>query len=154
MMKKRAKCVVALVAATCLSFIAAATDPATSQPGPASFTYSTSGHGPSIVLLHDSSPNDIDWARAARKLATRFEVTLIDISQFVDDSQGVRRLRQAISDLSIDDTHISGSAHGAEFAHRYARTHPSQCDPFILPQNSEDLEILADLINSTPFTKS
>lgn len=116
--------------------------------------HSTTGYGPSILLLHDSSKADLDWASKAKELATRFEVTLVDISKIINDSEGVQQLRKAIRELEIDDSHIAGSANGAGLAERYARSYPYQSDHFVLPQNSEDLEILADIVNSTPFTKS
>ncbi|MDQ8184869.1 alpha/beta hydrolase [Pelagicoccus sp. SDUM812002] len=116
--------------------------------------YSTIGHGPKILLLHDSSNADQDWAKTARCLASRFEVTLVDISQFLDDHQGVQLLRQAIRELEIDDSHISGSANGKAIALRYALSFPEQSNHFILPESSEDLQILADIVNSTHFSKS
>ncbi|MDQ8182827.1 hypothetical protein [Pelagicoccus sp. SDUM812005] len=116
--------------------------------------YSTIGHGPSILLLHDSSREDLDWAKAASKLATRFEVTLVDISHLLHDHQGIRQLRQTLQALQIDDRHIAGSAKGDTLALRYALSFPSRSHHFVLPQNSDDLQILADIVNSTPFTKS
>ncbi len=101
--------------------------------------YSTIGHGPSILLLHDSSREDQDWANTARTLSSCFEVTLIDISLLLQDHHGVQQLHQAIRQLEIDDSHIAGSANGNPLALRYALSYPSQSHHFILPQNSEDL---------------
>lgn len=116
--------------------------------------YSTVGHGPKILLLHDSSKTDLDWAKTAQELASKFEVTFVDISKIINDTQGVQQLRQSIRTLKIDASRIAGSAHGANFALRYALSYPDQTDHFILPQDREDLQILADIVNSTPFTKS
>lgn len=117
-------------------------------------TYSVQGHGPSILLLHDSSKGDLAWTKAARQLATRFEVTLVDVSDLISDSQAVNRLRSIISQLKLNDARIAGSETGELLAIRYALSYPQHTRSFTLPHNGEDLEILADLINSTPFTRS
>ncbi|EDY84568.1 hypothetical protein VDG1235_4199 [Verrucomicrobiia bacterium DG1235] len=153
-MKKQAKRVAAIFAAASLSLFAVTKILADQQPAQSTVTYSTTGHGPSILLLHDSSASDQAWAETARELATRFEVTLVDITELVNDSKAVKRLRQAFRELDINDTRIAGSAHAEQLALRYALSYPSQSSSFILPHTSEDLEILADLINSTPLSKS
>lgn len=129
----------------------ATSDPNETKPYP---QYSTIGHGPSILLLHDSSADDLDWAQAAQELATRFEITLVDITAYLNDSQGVQRLRQTLRELGIDDARIAGSAQAERLALRYALSYPSQSHSFTLPHNSDDLQILAELFNSTPCTKS
>ncbi|MBK1876846.1 alpha/beta fold hydrolase [Pelagicoccus mobilis] len=119
-----------------------------------SLQYSKFGHGPSILLLHSSSTSELDWAEAASELANRFEVTLVDISEYLNDSKGVQRLRSALRALDIDDRRIAGSAQAEQLALRYALSYPSQSDSFTLPHNSEDLQILADIFNSTQCTNS
>ena len=117
--------------------------------------YSTQGYGPSIVLLHDSTSEDHEWARAASKLASRFQVTLLEIGDLAADSDSVRTLRHALRHLGMDhDTRISGSANGERLATKYALTFPLETQSFILPHHSEDIKILADLLNATPSIKS
>lgn len=153
-MKSLATRAALLLAAASLSlFTILKTQGSIVEPTPA-VSYSTIGHGPSILLLHDSSYADRDWANTACDLASHFQVTLVDISKLLDDHQGIHQLRQALIDLEIDDSHISGSANGAPLAIRYALSFPGQSHHFVLPQNSEDLQILAEIVNSTPFSKS
>lgn len=116
--------------------------------------YSVYGHGPRILLLHDSSESGKNWASSARKLANRFEVTLVDVSNLIADNRAVQRLKEFVSNLELDDSHIAGALAGEQLAIRYALSYPGQSQSFTLPQSSEDLQILADLINSTPFSKS
>lgn len=112
------------------------------------------GRGPSIILLHDSSLADQDWALAAQELASAFEVTLLDISEIVSDSRAAQKLRQMIDQLGIEEVRIAGSARGEPLARRYALTFPHRTRSFTLPDNCEDLKLLAQLFTSTPLTKS
>lgn len=116
--------------------------------------YSKTGHGPSIILLHDSSQGDLAWAQSAKQLASRFEVILLDVSELVADSRAAQRLRTLINTLEVDSVRIAGSVHGQDLALRYALTFPLQSQSFTLPENCDDLSILADLVNATPITKS
>ncbi|MBD5779007.1 hypothetical protein IEN85_05845 [Pelagicoccus sp. NFK12] len=153
-MKSLATRALLLLAASGLSLFTLLKTHGTPGETDAPIPYSTIGHGPSILLLHDSSTADLDWAETARRLSTRFEVTLVDISKIIHDHQGIRQLRQTLAKLDIDDSHIAGSANGNKFALRYALSFPQESHHFVLPQNSEDLQILADIVNSTPFCKS
>lgn len=153
-MKKQATRAAALIAAASLCLLAAAKIPAAFQSSQPTPIHSTTGHGPKILLLHDSSQSDLAWTQAARELATHFEVTLLDITEIIKDSQGVQRLRQAIRELEIDDARIAGSAHAEQLALQYALSFPQQSSSFILPNTGEDLQLLADIINSTTLSKS
>lgn len=119
-----------------------------------SLPYSKSGHGPSIILLHDSSLADQQWTKAAQELAGRFEVVLLDVSEIVSDNRAALRLRKMIDSLGIREVRIAGSARAESLVLAYALTFPLQTQSFTLPHNSEDLEILALLVNATPFTRS
>lgn len=143
-----------LLAAVSIYFFAVKSTQATASDPTEHPSYSTIGHGPSILLLHDSSNADLDWAKAAKELASQFEVTLIDITSYLNDTKGVQRLRQTLRELNIDDTRIAGSAQAEQLALRYSLSYPSQSNSFTLPHNSEDLELLADIFNSTSCTKS
>jgi len=153
-MKTHAFKALCLLAAMGIYFFAVKSTQATAGDASHKLSYSTIGHGPSILLLHDSSAPDLDWAKAARELATRFEVTLVDITNYLNDNKGVQHLGQALRELNIDDARIAGSAQAEPLALRYSLSYPSRSYSFKLPHNSEDLEILADIFNSTPYTKS
>lgn len=128
--------------------------PGLPQPCSESLPYSKSGHGPSIVLLHDSSLADQRWTKAAQELAGRFEVVLLDVSDIASDSRAAQQLRKMLDELGIQEVRIAGSARAESLVLTYALTFPLQTQSFTLPHNSEDLEILAQLVNSTPLTRS
>ncbi len=153
-MKSLALRVALLLAAIGLTFFTILKTQGQAEEFTSDVPYSTIGHGPKILLLHDSSNEDKDWANAARNLASHFEVTLVDISKIITNGKNVEALHQFLSQLEIDDSHIAGSANGAILAQSYALSYPNHSDSFILPKTSEDLQILADIVNSTPFTKS
>lgn len=153
-MKSLAIRAAALLAAATISYFAIAQNQEEIAAVNETISYSTTGCGPKILLLHDSSSQDRAWAKAASKLASHFEVTLLDITLFLNENDGLRQLRQTIRELNIDDTHISGTAQAEHIIQRYALSYPNQTDTFILPHNCEDLETLAILFNSTNSSKS
>lgn len=117
-------------------------------------SYSTFGHGPSIVLLYDDSPAGLRWADAARALAARFEVTLVDVSALLAKPRAEQRLRDAFARRQIEARRLAGCTATEALARRYALAYPTQSRSFILPHCCEDLETLAALFSSTPFCKS
>ncbi|MBC2605889.1 alpha/beta fold hydrolase [Pelagicoccus albus] len=153
-MKKWAKPAAAILLASAIGYISLAKK--TEQPSSNSeeIQITTTGHGPSIVLLHDSSQSDLHWADAAKRLSSHFQVTLVDVTSFLQSSKPIRQLRTSLKNLNINDSRIAGSAHTEQLALHYALSFPEQSASFILPHTGEDLEILADLINSHPLNKS
>ncbi|MDQ8202730.1 hypothetical protein [Pelagicoccus sp. SDUM812003] len=111
--------------------------------------YSSYGHGPELVLLHNSQEHEENWINAAKQLANRFQIIVIDLSQLPDHSVSTSIIHDQLEEMGVRYARISGAPSGEEFAQRYALAYPNDSRSFLLPQSSEDLKTLTDLLNST-----
>ena len=137
-----------LVAASLL-FAYAIASPNNSKTSKSIDAYSSFGHGPDLILLHDSKAQSIHWAEAAKKLASRFHVILVDISKLPKQVVPEKTIHDELENMGITFACISGSQAGEQLALSYASSYPDSSKSFTLPQTGEDLELLTELFNST-----
>jgi esterase len=98
------------------------------------------GSGAPLVVLHGLLGSLDNWVPVAQKLATHFQVFLLDLrnhgqSPHAEDfgyDEMAEDLRQFLNQQRLEQVHVLGHSMGGKVAMRFAQLHPSMVDQLVV----------------------